>query len=211
MANKHVLVIAYYFPPMGLSGVQRVTSFVRHLPAYGWHPTVLTIEPAGYFAYDESLLHGIADAGIKIIRTRSLDPTRLFKKRSVVTMPKESTRQRLSGLSEWIFVPDNKIGWMPFAFGAAKRLMARQSFDAIFSSAPPYTAHLIGARLAQNTNIPLVVDYRDDWVGNPLHTYPTSGHKKMHSWLEQYVMRQSRAAVVINEPFKRLFRVVIPE
>ena len=54
---NNVLVIAYYFPPMGLSGVQRTLKFVKYLPETGWRPIVLTTtERTPYYAYDESLL-----------------------------------------------------------------------------------------------------------------------------------------------------------
>ena len=199
---KRVLVIAYYFPPMGLSGVQRVAGFVRHLPSYGWEPTVLTVEPAGYFAYDDSLLQDLEGGGFRVVRTRSIDPTRLFRRRSVVSMPKEATRQRLAGLSDWMFVPDNKLGWMPFALVQGTRLMKEQRFDAIFSSAPPYTCHLIASRLSRRMRVPLVVDFRDDWVGNPRHQYPTPLHKAVHARMEGRVLRQSRGVVTINDPIQ---------
>jgi len=32
--KRKVLIISYYFPPMGLSGVQRTLKFVKYLPAY---------------------------------------------------------------------------------------------------------------------------------------------------------------------------------
>jgi hypothetical protein len=51
MENK-VLVIAYYFPPMGMSGVQRTLKFVKYLPKYDWEPTVLTVTPTAYYALD---------------------------------------------------------------------------------------------------------------------------------------------------------------
>lgn len=37
--QREVLVIAYYFPPMGLSGVQRTLKFVKYLPEYKWKPS----------------------------------------------------------------------------------------------------------------------------------------------------------------------------
>ncbi|MBF8247681.1 MAG: glycosyl transferase family 1, partial [Bacteroidetes bacterium] len=40
-AFRRVLIIAYYFPPMGLSGVQRTVKFAKFLPKFGWKPTVL--------------------------------------------------------------------------------------------------------------------------------------------------------------------------
>ena len=48
-----VLVIAYYFPPMGLSGVQRVLKFTKYMSKNNWHPTVITSGDVGYFAHDE--------------------------------------------------------------------------------------------------------------------------------------------------------------
>ncbi len=63
-----VLVIAYYFPPMGLSGVQRTLKFVKYLPQFGWHPTVLTVEPWGYFAKDETLLADLEGKPVEIVQ-----------------------------------------------------------------------------------------------------------------------------------------------
>lgn len=40
---KRVLIVAYYFPPSGGPGVQRVLKFVKYLPEFGWEPAVLTV------------------------------------------------------------------------------------------------------------------------------------------------------------------------
>ncbi len=199
---RRVLVIAYYFPPMGLSGVQRVAKFVKYLPEHGWQPTVLTIEPAGYFAYDTTLLHEVKKAGVAICRTASWDPTRFFRRHQTIPLPSEPQRRRLSSVSQLLFVPDNKIGWLPHALRAGRRLLKEQAFDAIFSSAPPYTAHLIAARLSRQSGLPLVVDFRDDWVGNPRHLYPTPLHRFLNQRLERRVMRASSHAIAINEPIR---------
>ena len=81
---RKVLIIAYYFPPLGFSGVQRTLKFVKYLPSFGWSPTVLTVTPTGYFAMDMSLLKEIERTEIKVLRTSSVDPTRLFEKQQVV-------------------------------------------------------------------------------------------------------------------------------
>ena len=197
---KHVLVIAYYFPPLGLSGVQRIAGFVRHLPGYGWKPTVLTAKPAGYFAHDNSLWAPIKEAGIRVIQTSSLDPTRFFREGSTVRLPRESRRQVLASISNWVFVPDNKLGWMPFAVRAGLREASLQSFSAIYSSAPPYTGHLVGSKIAQRLGLPLIVDFRDDWVGNPRHIYPTALHQQLHVRQERQVLRHASAVTTINRP-----------
>ncbi len=197
---RNVLVIAYYFPPLGMSGVQRTAGFVRHLPEYGWQPTVITAKPAGYFAYDESLWTPIQDAGISVIRTPSIDPTRLYCSYTMVKFPSEQKLLALSLITSWIFVPDNKLGWTIFAIPEGLNQLRQQRFDIILSTAPPYTGHLIGSYLSKKLDIPLVCDFRDDWVGNPRHYYPTILHRKLHLYLENRVLKQSSAVITITQP-----------
>ena len=202
---RRVLVVAYYFPPMGLSGVQRVAKFVKYLPAAGWQPTVLTAHPGGYFAFDASLEREVEEADIDVVRTRSLDPTRLFGASRKVALPDEATRSLLATLSSWLFVPDNKLGWLPFAVAEGLRVLRTGRFDAILSSAPPYSGHLAAAMLARLAGVPLVTDFRDDWVGNPRHVYPTAAHRALHAWLERWTLRHSSAAVTINASLRNRF------
>ncbi|MEM1127681.1 MAG: glycosyl transferase family 1 [Bacteroidota bacterium] len=210
-ALRRVLVIAYYFPPMGLSGVQRVAKFVKYLPSVGWQPVVLTVEPGGYFAFDEGLLHEVQAAGAEILRTRSIDPTRLFGRQRRVALPQETTRRRLSTLSQWAFVPDNKVGWVPFAVQAGLRAHRARPFEAILSSAPPYSAHLIGALLSRWLQLPYVADFRDDWLGNPRHVYPTAAHQALHRALERACLRQTVHAVAINPHMAAALRARHPD
>ena len=196
--QRRVLVMAYYFPPLGLSGVQRVAGFVKYLPDYGWHPTVVTARPAGYFAYDESLRREVEAAGAGIHETRSMDPTRLFGKRHVVALPAESVRRPLTAVSRFLFLPDNKIGWVPFAIRAGKRLHQSRPFDAVFASAPPYSALLAALHLAKQHGLPLVVDFRDDWVGRPAHRFPSRWHRQFNARMERRVLGRATVATAIN-------------
>lgn len=208
---KRVLVVAYYFPPMGLSGVQRVAKFVKYLPEYGWQPTVLTVEPGGYFAFDTTLLREVETADIQIIRTPTWDPTRLFGKRKTVSLPGEGRRRWMASLSQFLFVPDNKIGWMPHALRTGMNLLGERTFDAIYSTAPPYTAHLIAATLSRWSSLPLVLDYRDDWVGNPRHVYPTLLHRILNRALERWTMRTATQTLAINAHIRDGLRMRNPE
>ncbi len=195
---RNVLVVVYYFPPMGLSGVQRVAKFVKYLPEYGWNPVVLTVQPGGYFAYDYALLREVEQAGIEIHRTYSWDPTRLFGRERTVPLPSESSRAWFTHLSQLLFVPDNKLGWLIPALRKGDALLKENRFDLIFSSAPPYTGHLIAQRLSVRSGLPLITDFRDDWVGNPRHVYPTRLHRRLHEILEQRVLAASTFTTTIN-------------
>jgi glycosyltransferase involved in cell wall biosynthesis len=197
-----VLIVAYYFPPLGLSGVQRTLKFVKYLPSFGWEPTVLTVEDRGYFAKDEAMLGELDGLPVNIIRTPSLDPLHFFRHKGVVRMPSARTLGIMGKLSQSVFIPDNKVGWKKPAVEAAMKSLAEHPVDAIFATAPPYTDFLIGLELKRRTGLPLIVDYRDAWLENPLHFYPTPLHKALHHRLEQRVLRNADHIISINRPIK---------
>ncbi|MEE9288132.1 MAG: glycosyltransferase family 4 protein [Bacteroidota bacterium] len=198
---KKVLVIAYYFPPMGLSGVQRTAKFVKYLPQYNWQATVLTVIPR-YFAKDVTLLREIENLGTEIIRTKTLDPTRLFRSEGEIRLPPEWARKFFNRLGQVFFIPDNKIGWRWKAIEAATQLIKREKIHVIFATAPPFTEFLIGAHLKSKFGIPLVFDYRDPWVDNPQNFYATPFHRALHVYLEKKSLRAANKIVTINRRIK---------
>lgn len=201
-ATRRVLVVAYYFPPLGLSGVQRTLKFVKYLPAFGWEATVLTVEDRGYFAKDEALLDELQGLPVRIVRTPSLDPLHFLRRKDVLRMPSARAHGLLGKLSQSVFIPDNKIGWKKHAVRAALEDIAAFPVDAIFATAPPYTDFLIGLEIKKRTGLPLIVDYRDAWLDNPLHFYATPLHKALHHRLEQRVLRHADGILTINRPIK---------
>lgn len=200
--TRRVLIIAYYFPPLGLSGVQRTAKFAKYLGRYGWNPTVLTVEPGGYFAFDESLLREVEEAGVRIVRTGSVDVNRLFKKKGVVRMPGEFTRRVAGAIGDFFFIPDTKIGWKKRAVAAGEALAAENRFDAILATAPPQTDFLIGMELKRRTGIPLLLDYRDAWLEYPFKSWPTPMHTWLHRRLERRVIHASNAIVTTHRRIK---------
>ncbi len=172
---KKVLVITYYWPPAGGPGVQRVLKFVRHLPDYGWQPCVLTVRDGEYPSLDPSLAAEVP-AGCPVYRTAALEPGPLYRRlmgmRPSDPIPVAALARAGGGwrrrISDWIrlnlFVPDAKIGWLPHAVRAGRRVLARERPALLLSSSPPATAHLIARRLAQGGDLPWVADFRDPWT-----------------------------------------------
>lgn len=202
--RRNVLVIAYYFPPMGLSGVQRTVKFVKYLPQFGWQPTVVTVTPTGYFAEDYTLLDELTPLNIDIIRIGSLDPNRLFRKKGVVQLPSEPLRKTFTLLSDTFFIPDNKIGWKRRVLRGLEPVVQEKRINIIFATAPPFTDFLIGKALRERHNIPLVVDYRDVWHEYPYKYYPTPLHKYLNARLEKGVLRSASAIITTNRRVKEL-------
>lgn len=196
-SRKHALVIAYYFPPLGLSGVQRVAKLVKYLPENGWDVTVLTVEPGAYFAFDDRLLADLEGPHIRIERTQSVDPTRSVSRRQV-PFPDEGKRILFSAVSQFILLPDNKIGWKRFAIKRGREILRERTVDIIYATAPPYTSLLVGHHLAREAGVPLVLDYRDDWLDNPRHSYPTPIHRAISLRLERKVVSSCQAVFAIN-------------
>jgi len=163
---------------------------------------VLTVEPGGYYAFDESLLQEVQEAGVEIVRASSLDANRLFKRTGVVSLPRESVRKLLSFLGDTFFIPDTKIGWRKRALAAAVHLCARQQFHAVIATAPPQTDFIVGADLKKKTGIPLLLDYRDAWLEYPFKYYPTPIHTWLHKRLERKVLRAADRVVVTHRRVK---------
>lgn len=177
--KKKVLIIAYYFPPSGGAGVQRTLKFIKYLPALGWEPVVLTVRDADYPAYDESLMAELPH-NLQVYRTFIPEPYQLYRKLTnrhtneavdIATLSLDSKeRKKLSErLAEWaraaFFIPDARIGWLPLAVKSGLKIIKKENIKVIYSSAPPYTCHLIGYWLKKFTGRPWVADFRDSWVG----------------------------------------------
>jgi glycosyltransferase involved in cell wall biosynthesis len=159
---RTVLILAYYFPPMGLGGVQRVLKFVRYLPACGWRPVVVTVREVCYYDEDPSLLDEVPLEAL-VLRTGSLDPLRIAYRLGL--RPQYATDSRAQGsILRRICFPDNQAGWIPFAVMRALRVMRHERVDAIFSTFPPASGHLAAWTLHRLTGLPWVADFRDGWA-----------------------------------------------
>lgn len=174
---KKVLIIAYYFPPSGGPGVQRVLKHVKFLREFGWEPVVLTVSNGQFPARDESLFSEIPD-GVKVFRTKIFEPYDIYrfftgKKKGeaidVNTIKKEGQKSKLTEkIAEFIratfFIPDARIGWFWNASKEALKIIEDENIDAIYSSSPPYTCSLIAKKLKKKTKLPWIAGFRDPWT-----------------------------------------------
>lgn len=175
---KKVIILTYYFPPLGLGGTQRIAKFVKYLPQCGWEPTVVTVKPIAYWALDESLNADIKSA--RVFRTESFDPQRLLArlgKEKIEADAGENKGGLLSTINHkvlpFFLVPDSKVLWHPFAFTSIKKLLGDESFDALLTTSPPHSVHLLGRKVARRFNLPWLADFRDGWAGSHIVHEPT--------------------------------------
>ena len=202
---KLVLMVAFYYPPMGGGGITRPLKFTKYLPCFGWQPLVLTARPDHYWFRDEQRLADIPPTA-EVHRTRALTGIHALKKlwskkqseQSVQSRDAESMK-RLRRLAAWIVFPDSFIGWLPFAVARGLSLCRTHRPDVIFATSPPPTVLLAGYLISRLSGIPLVTDYRDLWTED-MHFYPpTSLHRAAHRAAERLVLNHARSVTFINE------------
>ena len=182
---KRVLVISYYWPPSGGSGVQRWVKFAKYLPSEGWQPVIYTPSNPEYTAVDHSLEADIP-AQAEIIRRPILEPYGIYralmgKGASVdiksltagaregevteISSGKKSFKQRLS---LWIrgnlFVPDPRVTWLRPSVRFLCKYLKEHPVDVIVTTGPPQSMHLIGEKVHAKTGIPWIADFRDPWT-----------------------------------------------
>jgi len=177
---KRLLVVANPFPPMASAGTTRVVRFLRHLPERGWEPTVLTARAEG---------PAPVPSGLRIARAPAPVPAPLLR-----------SGRRSTRVNQWLFVPDVYAPWVPGAILLGSRLLATERFDALFSSSPRASVHVVAAVLARQSAVPWLADYRDPWTTYQFRRYPTPAHREAHRRLEAWCLRRAAAVTAVNRP-----------
>jgi len=115
-------------------------------------------------------------------------------------------RQRFA---RWVranfFLPDARVGWVPFALRRARQLLAEDTFDAVITSGPPHSTHLIGKRLAKK--LPWISDFRDPWTD--ISYYCELPHtfwaRRLDARLERKVLSRADRIIAVSEAMGQLF------
>ena len=215
--RKNALLIAYYYPPCGMGGVQRAVKLTKYLPQFGWDVTVLTVRDIMYYQKDNSLLDDIPGSDIQ--RTGSLDPLRLayiftHKKNRGLSQGNNSFLSKRTSLFQklyrfidrYVCIPDSKILWFPFAVYRGIRIIKQKNIQAIISTAPPFSTHIIALCLSKIGNIPWIADFRDGWTNSHLYT-PKGIYYTINTFLEKMVLKNARKVTCYGEPLVSYFSV----
>lgn len=193
--NRKALLICYYFPPLGLGGVGRPLNLFKRLPHHGWDVDVLTVKPVLYRAYEPELLQELDTS--RIYRSGSRDPQRVLYMLGMRTI-KAGTISRGRQVSEKFF-PDSKIGWVGPAKRLGRKLCRKNQYDAIISTSPPMSSHLIGMALAREHELPLVADFRDFWtIYKAEEEFQSEARRIQAQQLLQEITKTAAAVTCVN-------------
>lgn len=212
--RKKVLVLAYFFPPIGGAGVQRTLKYVKYLRDFGWEPVVVTAGKSDYFAKDESLLKEIPEE-IEIIRiddfvdeklsTQFLNGliqiySRIVNDNELISEFINKVNSNDENFNKYIFTPDVYVAWAYKVINCIEKLIDFDNIDLVYSTSSPYSDHLIGYFIKKKFNKPWVADFRDEWTNNPFADYDKNDLKfKIERRMEEAVVNSADAITTISD------------
>lgn len=227
---RRVLVIAYYFPPIGGSGTQRPVKFVKCLPNLGWHPFVISTDEAyggGAEGRDETLLTDIP-RNVQVWRIPTPQPQpvnrlarwvgwrggamRAGSLDSAKAVPREvdpstyslTKRIRRAVLSPLYLIQnplvDPALYWSLRIVPLARHIIQREQIDVLLTTVPPWSALLAGRLLQQFTGRPWVADFRDPWTDNTFIYFPTPTRHRLNKALESHFIDHADGVISVTEP-----------
>ena len=220
---KRVLIISYYWPPTGGSGVQRWVKFAKYLPAEGWQPVIYTPENPEQLAVDASL-EAEVPAEAEVIRRRIVEPYEMYKKllrksghskEAVEVNPVNAqNKSTLQKIAMWIrgnlFRPDPRCLWIGPSVRYLKKYLAEHPVDLIVSTGPPQSMHMIGRKLAAETGLPWIADFRDPWtkIFYFKHLSMTRATERWHEKMERRVLDEATAVVAVSPLVQQEFQAM---
>jgi Glycosyl transferase 4-like domain len=226
---KKVLIVTRIFPPMAAVGVYRVIKLCKFLPEFGWQPVILTVDESESLTSDRSLLDAL-DPKLKIYRCSNPDPIGRWEKRgqqaTAPTKPAPAKTAKPSADSEsgfgpigWkqktllsIGTPDTDVFWTPNAVRTGLRAIREQQIDAVITTSPPPSVHLVGTALSYLTGTPHLVDFRDLWTQGPrYHLIQRHAPWRLYDrWLEKRVLGRAAGIAGATEAFVRQLQAKNP-
>lgn len=221
---KKVLIITYYWLPSGGAGVQRWIKFTKYLRNFGWEPVIYTPENPEYPSLDDSFKNDIA-SDTQVIKTRIWEPFDIYrsllgKKGQVINagfISEDKEKGWKEKLSVWIrgnfLIPDPRKFWIRPSVKYLYKYLKEHPVDAIVTTGPPHSMHLIAMRLKKHfPNIKWVADFRDPWTNidfyKDLHLTKWADGK--HHRFEKHVVTQADAITVVSTGMQEEFLLMRP-
>lgn len=216
---KRVLIITYYWPPSGGSGVQRWVKFSKYLPSQGWQPVIYTPENPDMPSIDQSLYSDIPEEA-EIIKRPITEIYSIYRRISgnkgggevnPINSQKKTLKQKLMlAIRGNLFIPDPRISWLRPSVRFLKKYLREHPVDVIVSTGPPHSMHLIAREVSKATGIPWVADFRDPWTRMFYfkHLALSDWARKKHEKLEKMVLDDASAVVAVSPLVQEEFKTM---
>lgn len=218
--KKKLLIITYYWPPSGGAGVQRFLKFVKYLPQFDVVPYVLTVENPTYPILDKSLADEVPE-WLNVFKSKTVEPFAFYAKFTGKSVS-DSTKPTIelnsskwkSKVGTWIranfFLPDARIGWYFTAHKKAFSIIEEHDIDAVITTGPPHSVHLIGKHIKKKSDIRWIADFRDPWsqIYYNQSLPKTSLAQSIDKKIERSVLSKADDVLVVSPSMKKLQKTI---
>ena len=214
-SKKKVLIITYYWPPSGGSGVQRWLKFSKYLRDFNIEPVIYTVDNPSYPINDTSLESEIP-LGLEVLKQPIFEPNSFLsifgnnkKKESAGFLNPNPTL--LGRFFQYVranyFIPDARKFWIKPSVKFLSNYLKNNEIDVLITTGPPHSMHIIGLVLRDKFKIKWISDFRDPWTEiDYFQQLPlTKKANKKHHQLEQEVLEKSDMVIVVGETMKKKF------
>ena len=194
MTQRRALIVAYNFPPNAVVGTMRTLRLVEQLASEPdrWDVTVLTATSASHLPHEpvdpdllERVPHHVRVCAAAVWRPLDLlarAVRRVAPRRAATDRPTTSTqgvvpsptkvstslpRRAIDFVDTISSIPDSESGWIVPAVCRGLILSRRWRPDVIYSTAPSWSAQVVGYQLARMLGCRWVADFRDPWARGP--------------------------------------------
>jgi len=203
--NKNILIISYFFPPMGLGGVQRAAKTAKYMARMGWNVFVLTSDYNSYPVKDFSLLEDIPSS-VKIIRIKDplTDSPHPGQADNYITPGRSEFWRRLTRL------PDTKIFWSNKIRDIAEKIVSENEIKYLLTTSPPPSLHSAGVYLRKKYQLRWLADFRDPWLADDLPDI-TPLHSYMRNQLENDIIKSADNISVVTTTHRHDLKSRFPD
>jgi glycosyltransferase involved in cell wall biosynthesis len=213
---RNLLLVTYSYPPVERSGSRRPTALAKYLPQFGWNPIVLTPKAGGASRNSELVIETdyrdiIADWKLRL----HLDGQRGLHEEFLLPVSSRPGSDHAHTVlihvaKRLLTYPDPTKGWVPFAMRAVEKICQDKGrIDAILSTFPPVSCHLIGKRAKGILNCPWVADFRDLWTQDTTTTQARD-LAFLQIPLEKNTVRSADALITVSDPWADRLRKRYP-
>lgn len=153
--RKTAIIVSPYFPPSTLAGVHRARHMAKHLPAHGWRPIIVRVDPKHYTELPDPALAELVPPSVPQVHTGAL-PARWM---------------RLIGIG------DLSLRTLPFLARAMEKAIRSERPDVVFLTGSPYYPLLLSGWVKRRFGLPVVIDLQDPWVSAYGATHPLASKR----------------------------------
>lgn len=212
--DRRILVITHHFPPSTVAASFRPLRLAKYLPRMGHRVWVLSATE-GCFAAD-----GRADRELVKEIPSSVHVTRLPNPNPLIWYEahrrngsaaadtaapgqrpnlKSSISNLKSLLVELAKFPDVDASWAAASLLPALYLVVRNRIELIYTSGPPFGAHVLGLALKRLTHRPWIAHYGNPWTANPSISWRFSTFRRRCEGLDRAIVHSADSILVLDE------------